>query len=132
MFIDRFLPAMEGSLSENKDFPTDYFVALHTLVSTPTANYGPFTPNFLGARIPLQHTRLNISRWRQHLVGYEGAKLVQFLEFGFPLGLSDESPPALVPTLRNHGSSYQFYKHIDELLVTGLERGELAGPCELW
>ena len=130
LFIDRVLPPMQGSLSENKSFPTDYFVALHTLVSSPSANYGPFTPNYLGARIPLQHTRLNINKWRQHLVGYEGAEIVQFLQYGFPLGLSDDSPPALVSTLRNHGSSYQFYKHIDEFLVTGLERGELAGPCK--
>ena len=37
-------------------------------------------------------------------------------------------PPALVSTLRNHGSSYQFFTHIDEFLKTGLERGELDGP----
>ena len=62
------------------------------------------------------------------MVGYEGADITQFLQFGFPLGLSESPPPALVSTLRNHGSSYQFFTHIDEFLKTGLERGELAGP----
>ena len=129
MFVDKVLPSMESELSQNTEFPITYFVALHTLVATPTTQYGAYTPNYLGARIPLQHTKLNIERWKYHLVGYEGAEITKFLEFGFPLGLSDSPPPALVSTLRNHGSSYQFYKHIDDFLETGLMRRELSGPC---
>ena len=128
VFVDKILPALSHEFSTNSDFPTGYFVAMHTLVSTPTAQYGAYTPNYLGARIPLQHTKLRIDRWKYHLVGYEGADITQFLQFGFPLGLSESPPPALVSTLRNHGSSYQFFTHIDEFLKTGLERGELAGP----
>ena len=108
-----------------------YFTSLHILVSTPTHSYPAYTPNYLGARIPLQHTQLNIKRWRHHLVGYEGLEIVQFLEYGFPLGLSDDPPPTLVSTLRNHGSSYQYYKYLDEFLSVGLDRCEVSGPCRV-
>ena len=129
VFVDKVLPHSESELSQNIEFPIAYFVALHNLVSTPTPQYEAYTPNYLGARIPLQHTKLNIDRWKHHLIGYEGAEIIKYLQFGFPLGLSDNPPPALVSTLRNHGSSYQFYKHIDDFLKTGLSRRELSGPC---
>ena len=129
VFVDKILPPIAAALNECGDFPLQYFLGLHTLVSAPTISYGAFTPNYLGARIPLQHTRLNIQRWRSHLIGYEGAEIVQFLQYGFPIGLSQNPPPTLVSTLRNHGSSYQYYKHMDEFLSTGLDRCELAGPC---
>ena len=106
----------------------EYFVALHKVTSAPGLTYPAYTPNHRGARIPLQHTRLNIPRWRHHLIGYENADIMQFLEFGFPIGLADDSPVSLSPTLRNHGSSYQYFTYLDEFLSTGLERCELAGP----
>ena len=56
---------------------------------------------------------------------------MQFLQYGFPLGLSDNPPPTLVSTLRNHGSSYQFYDYFDEFLSTGLDRCEVSGPCRV-
>ena len=128
VFVDKALPPMTEPFTQNKGFPTAYFIALHTLVSAPTAQYGPYTPNYLGARIPLQHTSLNIERWRHHLLGYNGAEITQFLEFGFPLGLSESPQPALVSSLKNHGSAYQYYKHLDEFLAVGLDRCELTGP----
>ena len=130
VFVDKILPPMREALTQNKEFPNTYFIALHSLVSAPSYQYGPYTPNHLGARIPLQHTSLKIERWRHHLIGYDCVEILQFLEFGFPLGLSDNPPPTLVSSLRNHGSSYQFYKHIDEFLAVGLERRELSGLCQ--
>lgn len=129
VFVDKILPPVGNILTQNAAYPLDYFIGLHSLVSAPTMQYPAYTPNYCGARIPLQHTQLNISKWRYHLTGYEGSEIVQFLEYGFPLGLSDNPPPTLVSTLRNHGSSYQYYSHLDEFLTTGLERCELAGPC---
>jgi hypothetical protein len=120
---------MSVELQQSKGFPLDYFMGLHTIVSTPTSLYPAYTPNYCGARIPLQHTGLNIQCWRYHLVGYEESSVVQFLEYGFPLGLTEDPPPRLVSTLRNHGSSYQYYPYLDEFLSIGLERCELAGPC---
>ena len=129
IFIDKILPPMSVKLQQCTDFPLDYFVGLHHLVSTPTLHYPAYTPNYRGARVPLQHTGLKIARWRHHLIGYEDSHIVQFLEYGFPLGLTEDPPPTLVSTLRNHGSSYQYYPYLDEFLSTGLERCELAGPC---
>ena len=129
IFVDKILPPTSLYLNQHSGFPVDYFVSLHKLVSAPGSTYAAYTPNHLGARIPLQHSKLNIPRWRHHLLGYEQAEIVQFLEFGFPIGLSADPPPNLVSTLRNHGSSYQYYTYLDEFLSIGLERCELTGPC---
>ena len=131
VFVDKVLPPIENFFHQNEAYPLNYFVCLHSLVSAPTAHYPAFTPNYLGARIPLMHTGLNIPRWRYHLTGYEGSDIIQYLTHGFPIGLSDNPPPTLVSTLRNHGSSYQYYSHLDEFLSTGLEHCELAGPCSV-
>ena len=50
------------------------------------------------------------------------------MEYSFPLGLNSDSKPVLKTTLRNHGSSYQFYKWIYEFIQTGIELGDIAGP----
>ena len=129
VFIDKVLPPLKANLIQNEHFPVEYFVALHKLTIAQGSTYPAYTPNHRGARIPLQHTRLNLDSWRHHLTGYEGAEIIQFLEFGFPIGLLEEPTPTLVPTLRNHGSSYQYFPYLDEFLETGLERRELTGPC---
>ena len=129
VFVDLILPSLSHEFNQNAAYPLDYFVGLHSIVSAPTMSYPAHTPNYLGARLPLQHTGLNLPKWRQHLIGYEGADILQYLTFGFPLGLADNPPPLLKSTLRNHGSSYQYYSYLDEFLSTGLERCELAGPC---
>ena len=131
VFVDKVLPPVNDPLSPHATYPTEYFVALHKLVSDPGSLYPANTPNHIGARIPLQHTKLNIPRWRYHLTGYDGSEIVQFLEFGFPIGLMDNTAHTLVPTLRNHGSSYQYYSYLDKFLSTGLKRCELAGPCKV-
>ena len=131
VFIYKVLPSINVPLAQNSGFPVEYFVALHKVTSAPGPTYPAYTPNHRGARIPLQHTRLNIPRWRRHLIGYENADITQFLEFGFPIGLADDLPVSLSPTLRNHGSSYQYFTYLDEFLSTGLERCELAGPFRI-
>ena len=131
VFIDKVLPRSNVSFFQSDKFPLEYFVALHRLVSASGSTYPTNTPNHLGARIPLRHTRLNIPRWRYHLIGYEAAELVQFLEYGFPVGLDVDARHTLVPSLQNHGSSYQFYTYLDKFLSTGLERCELSGPCSV-
>ena len=127
-FQDKKLPTCTVTLGENKRFSRDYFVTLHKIVSAPSPHYPACTPNHLGARIPLKHTRLNIERWRHHLAGYEEPELVQYLEFGFPIGLSREPPPNLCSSLRNHGSALQYYTHIDKFIGKGLALGDTVGP----
>ena len=131
VFIDKILPPASVNLQQCENFPLDYFVSLHSIVSAATSVYPSYTPNYCGARVPLRHTGLNIPRWRHHLIGYEDAHITTFLEYGFPLGLAENPPPTLVSTLRNHGSSYQYFSYLDEFLSTGLDRCELAGPCRV-
>ena len=130
IFLDKKLPASKVVLKENKDFSMDYFVTLHKITAAQGLHYPAGTPNHVGARVPLRHTGLKIDRWRYHLVGYEEAEIVQYLEFGFPIGLSEDPPPNLSSTLRNHGSSLQFFTHIDSFLEKGLELGDTVGPFE--
>ena len=129
VFVDKVLPSAVVPMEQNNEYIPDYFVNLHHRVNTPTMSYPLGTPNYLGARIPLVHTRLNIQKWREHLVGYDQADIVQFLEYGFPLGLSTDA--VLSSSLQNHGSSYQFYDFIDEFISTGLSRCELSGPFSI-
>ena len=128
-FRDKKLPNCEFQLLENKDFTTDYFVTLHKITVSPGPHYAAGTPNFMGARIPLRHSKLNLERWRHHLLGYESPELCQYLEFGFPIGLYDDPKPKLSSTMRNHGSALQYYTHIDKFISTGLELCDIVGPC---
>ena len=130
-FVDKVLPAPEYSLKSNQTFTPDYFVALHNICAAAGmkgdgTRYEEFTPNHVGARISLPHTKLNLSRWRYHLVGYESMELCQFLEFGFPLGLT--STLDLESKTRNHGSSYMWYNHVDKFVTTEVEECGLTGP----
>ena len=93
-FVDKVLPAPKSGLVPHPKFNPSYFVALGNAVAASGYDQAGFcypagTPNFLGARIPLLHTNLRIDRWRQLLIGYEDAHIVQNLEFGFPLGLKE-------------------------------------------
>ena len=72
VFCDNKLPALSNSnIAGNTSFSSDYCVTLHKLVSAEGAHYPENTPNHLGAKIPLRHTRLNMDKWGYHLVGYQ-------------------------------------------------------------
>ena len=130
IFIDKSLPPLKTPLSQNMKFPSEYFSGLHHLVNSAGFYYPEGTPNHLGARIPLQHTNLNLPSWREHLIGYDCQEICQFLEFGFPLGLTQQPTPELEATCRNHGSAYQYYTWIDEFIQTGLTYADIAGPLK--
>ena len=131
-FNDRRLPPPIKQVSPHPRFTPTYYIALHNLAAGPGHDGNGFsypanTPNFRGARIPLAHTGLKIANWRRHLIGYgDDVELLQFMEFGFPLGLVES--PDLSPCDRNHGSSYQFYPHIDKFVTAEILRGGLTGP----
>ena len=131
LFTDKVLPAPSHSLEVNGVFTADYFVSLHNVTAAPGIRadgsvYPKYTPNHMGARVKMPHVKLRLDRWRYHLVGYEDIELVQFLEFGFPLGLS--SLPELESSTRNHGSSYMWYDHVDKFICTEIQEGGLTGP----
>ena len=131
IFMDRALPAPSAELLPHPKFNPDYFVALGNLVSASGFDKAGFcypagTPNFVGARIPLAHTSLNIERWRHLLIGYEHVDLIQHLEYGFPLGLKEL--PEIETCTRNHGSSYSFFPYLDKFVSNDIQNAGLTGP----
>ena len=132
-FNDKVLPTPDNTLCTNQVFTADYYIALHNVTAAPGiradgSTYPSLTPNYLGARVSIPHAKLRINRWRYHLIGYEHAELVQFLQFGFPLGL--DSSPELRSCERNHGSSYMWYGHVDKFICTEISEGGITGPFE--
>ena len=133
-FIDKVLPSPVHVVTPSSVHTADYYVALHNIVAAPGyrgdgTSYDSFTPNHLGARIVLPHVRLNIERWRYHLRGYENSELVQYMEYGFPLGLQDA--PKLESSSRNHGSSYSWYDYVDKFISKEVTMGGMTGPFKL-
>ena len=131
VFIDRLLPPPKAVLVPHPRFSPNYFVSLGNSVSAAGFDKAGFsypagTPNFKGARIPLAHTSLKIGRWRHHLIGYQNVEIIQFLEYGFPLGLMDQ--PELESCTRNHGSSYEYFSFIDTFIAGEIEKIGLTGP----
>ena len=63
VFKEKILPPAQLVPFPNQQFPVDYFVALSSMASGGGHSWPPGTPNYCGARIPLVHTKLNISRW---------------------------------------------------------------------
>ena len=129
-FVDKVLPRPAMSLTEHEHFNAAYYTDLHSRCIAP-GKRGQYewpanTPNYVGARIRLRHTTFNLDSWRRHLIGYESPELVQFLEFGFTLGLQEN--PVLTPATANHGSAYQYYSWLDKFFAGGLLKGGLTGP----
>ena len=134
VFTDKVLPTPRHQLVTNSVFTADYFVALHNIVAAPGYRrdgtpYPANTPNHIGARVSLPHTKLNVVRWRHHLFGYEHVELVQYLEYGFPLGL-DESFKLDCQT-RNHGSAYMWYDWVDKFMAGEVKECGVTGPFQL-
>ena len=83
-------------------------------------------PNCMQARIPLD-TEINVSEWRARMDGSkEEAELIDFIEFGFPIGYY--GPTVHTPDPTNHVSADQFPEHIQEFIDQELSHGALYGP----
>ena len=106
VFEDRSLPNNACSLIEPSDFPKSYYVDLHLAVKSFKTN------NYNGARIPLRHNNINVEKFRVYLsqFNYPHQHILQYIEFGFPLGLWTDA--YLVPCTRNHSSSYSYFSFI--------------------
>ena len=128
VFIDRQLPPPIVKSKPNSNFSMTYFTALHSIVVAKGSTWPEWTPNHLGARIPLRHSKLRVERWRHHLIGYENVEICQYIEFGFPLGLASESSATLASTYRNRGSSYQHYTYWDKFTSSGVQNCDVVGP----
>ena len=67
-FTDKFLPAPAQPLPTRQFFTPEYFSSLHNLVAAAGiradgSTYPALNPNYMGARIRLEHVGLKIDRW---------------------------------------------------------------------
>ena len=76
-------------------------------------------PNFMGAKVPVPH-QLNITKWKEFSPMIRDKQLVQFLEFGFPVGYTGAQPPTL--NLPNHSSAIKHPLHVDTYLATEVDK----------
>lgn len=83
-------------------------------------------PNVLGIRETLP-TKLNLGEWRAHLADYpEYAELLDFVEFGFPLGYL--GPESNYDIKYNHSSANDFSSDINKFLEKEISLGGIIGP----
>ena len=122
VFTDKVLPDPSKPLiSKNIKYSSNYYTDLFIKVSSFN------TYNHLGARVPLKHSNLRVEKFRQMLpYDYDDRVVLQYIEFGFPLGLQDDY--ILQPVLKNHSSAYDFYTHVDKFVTNELEKGGMTGP----
>lgn len=86
-------------------------------------------PNFLQARIPIPQN-LNISAWRRYLEQSAYGSIVDFLEFGWPIGYTLPSA-GLQATHGNHASALAYPQHVDSYIKEELQRQTLLGPFQV-
>ena len=124
VFVDKVIPKKFEQpfvYNVNDINPCSYFVDLHRKVF----DYGAY--NYAGARVKLEHNVINVAKFRELLpVDFEDISILQYLEFGFPIGLNDDY--SLFPVLKNHSSSYSFFTHIDKFISKELLKTGLTGP----
>ena len=83
-------------------------------------------PNYLGARLPVIH-QLNIKAWREVEHHISDTQLVDFLEYGFPVGYTSSEPPTT--KLPNHSSAASEPRHVEKYLRTEVGKSAMLGPC---
>ena len=122
--MDRSLPPSKCVFEENLLFPKSYFIDLHKAVKVHNVH------NYKGARIPLAHNGINVGKFRELLTkfSYPHIHILQFVEFGFPLGLWTDA--YLEPSTNNHSSAYSYYSYIDKFVETELSKLGVTGPFE--
>ena len=81
--------------------------------------------NYKGARLRLP-SGLNIEQWRKALQGYSDYKLVEFLEFGWPIGIDRSA--YLQSYNSNHKTALEHPEDIEHYIATELGHRALLGP----
>ena len=119
-FVDKILPPPVSNLVQNKEFPPSYFVSLHNNVKSAG------TYNYAGARVNLEHSKINIDKFRELLVYYDDIGILQYLQYGFPLGLAQKFE--LSSSTQNHSSAYEYFTYIDQFLKKEIQLGSVTGP----
>ena len=73
-------------------------------------------------------SRLNIPVWRALLQDYEDSVICDFLEFGWPLGYTNQTLPVF--DLRIHRGALNFPSAVQEYLSSEISLGRVAGPFD--
>ena len=81
--------------------------------------------NYRGCRIPVR-SGLNIPVWKQCLRDYSDKRVVSFLEYGWPLGVTKPVEP--FPPAKNHTGALHFSKQVDQYLADQVSKGRVLGP----
>ena len=85
-------------------------------------------PNYKGCRIPVK-SGLNISFLRNELIDYDDQALCEFLQFGFPIGITITPDQLLDSNVKgNHLGAVQYPKFIEEYLAKEVNSGSVLGP----
>ena len=72
--------------------------------------------------------RLNIPVWRALLQDYEDSVICDFLEFGWPLGYTNQTLPVF--DLRIHRGALNFPSAVQEYLSSEISLGRVVGPFD--
>ena len=85
-------------------------------------------PNYRSVRVPLQSV-FNWKYLQQHISSYHDGKLIDYLMFGFPLGIGDRTQIETNAT-QNHQSALAYEREIDAFFQKELEHKALFGPFD--
>lgn len=119
-FQDRVLPASSSEIVPCEEFPTSYFLDLHEKVKQAG------TYNYAGARVQLKHCKINVPKFRELLIDHDDVEILQYLEFGFPLGLAQVFE--LESCMQNHSSALEYFSYIDAFFKKEVELHGVTGP----
>ena len=81
--------------------------------------------NYLGARIVVP-SRLKIEEWANHLIGFSDWQMVEFLQFGWPIGF--EQDVFCVGSRFNHKGAKEFSCELESYLHKEVECRHVLGP----
>ena len=81
--------------------------------------------NYMGAHIRL-NSQLNVKKWEEYLCEYWDKQLLQFIQFGFPMGFNRECP--LHHDAENHSSATDYPVDIQMYLDEEVAFGAIVGP----
>ena len=86
-------------------------------------------PNYYSLRVPLPSV-FNWDYLQQHIGSYHDGRLMDYLKYGFPLGLASRGQ-VLSNAVDNHSSANEYAQVVDAFLCKEIKEGALFGLCPL-
>lgn len=108
-------------------WPTSFRTDLNMYIYMHTEIFSSGLPNYLCCKLPVPSV-FNIEFWRSELVDYHDYAIVDFLQFGWPLGYTADRLPAC--SNRNHNGALQFSQHIDDYISKEISLMSVLGPFD--